>query len=120
MRICDNLDEKGVYQNDTLDGPAVNKDGSLADQDKIRLEVHEGMVERKKQCHIYKGEKYCYCEENGIKKDSCVPWAEAVLKQIERVEKDKDNKYSRVRKMLEDGRAMGELIEEAKAKEKNK
>ncbi len=97
QRICDKLDE-GVYLNKTLDGPAVNKDGSLADQSKIRLEVHQGMVKRE-QCHIYKSKKYCYCGRH------CIPWDQAVLEHIERIENEKEEgtgeyKYPLVHKIL--------------------
>ncbi len=97
-KICDNLDE-GIYLNRTLDGPAVNeKDGSLADQNSIRLEVHQGMLKRE-QCHIYQRKKYCYC--NG----HCVGWDQAVLEYLERIENEKEEgtdkyKYPLVRKIL--------------------
>lgn len=74
-RICLNLD-RGVFQNDTLDGPALDKDGSLADQDKIREELHE-KHEEKGVCHIFKGEKYCHCETG-----NCKDWGEVVAEQI--------------------------------------
>jgi len=68
-KICLSLD-RGVFQNNTLDGPA-------ADQDKIREELHNE-YEEKKICHIYNKERHCHCGEKCVVWD----WGTDIVKQI--------------------------------------
>lgn len=107
QRICYDLD-RGVFQNDTLDGPALNGDGCLADQDKIREELHEE-YEEAGLCHIYKGKKYCYCG------GKCVDWATLVIRDL-----NEAYAYEFIRQIHEDGEAFEELKQEILKEKKTK
>ena len=106
-RICENLD-KGTFLNRNLDG-------ALPNQDEVREELHKE-YERKGTCHIYKGEKHCYCDDK--KGEKCVvwDWGKDVVEQIAvAAKREKDRGYGFTFDLLqgtEAGREWLENIEE--------